>query len=125
MPLTYQPNLGTGIMFLFSVIGCIISLFNFFLTSSPIRYTGGAELVILTTLTIAILSALAYFFRRAHARWERLVYHTFIMILLLGTLIASYLLESWLLLAVMLVVFVGWFIQVFTRQVENAHAQSS
>jgi hypothetical protein len=122
MPLTYKPNLGTGIMFLFSVIGFIISLFNFFLASSPIRYTGGAELVILTTLTIAILSALADFFRRARARWERLVYYTFIMVLLLGTLFASYLLESWLLLTVMLVVFVGWLMQVFTRQVDNAQS---
>ncbi|MCH9637053.1 hypothetical protein A1D18_00500 [Candidatus Rickettsiella isopodorum] len=115
MPLNDKKNLGIGMMFLFSVIGFILSLFNFFLPSSPISYTGGAELVTLTTLIMTLLSVLIYYFRRDSHRWIRIGVNTLIILLLLGTLLASYFLESWSLLASVLLVGVGWFIQVFTR----------
>lgn len=110
-----KASVGIGIMFLFSVIGFILSLFNFFLSSSPISYTGGAELVTLTTFIIALLSVLIYFFRHDNHRWIRIGVNTLIILLLLGTLLASYLLESGLLLISLLLVGVGWFIQVSTR----------
>src|SRR5688572_19798178 len=111
----YKKNLGIGIMILFSSIAFIICLFNFFLPSSPISYSGGAELVIVTTFTIAILSLLLYYFRHANKRWERFCLYSLILGLLLGTAFAAWLLESILLFVVMLMVLVGWFIQLFTK----------
>lgn len=110
-----KTSLGIGIMFLFSVIGFILSLFDFFLSSSPIRYTGGAELVSLTTFIMTLLSVLIYFFRRDHHRWIQIALNTLMILLLLGSLLASYLLESGLLLVSLLLVGAGWFIQVSTR----------
>jgi len=90
MPFNDKINLGIGMMFLFSVIGFILSLFNFFLSSSPIRYTGGAELVSLTTFIMILLSVLIYFFRRDHHRWIQMGVNTIFILLLLGSLLASY-----------------------------------
>lgn len=121
MLLNDKKNLGIGIMFLFSVIGFILSLFNFFLSSSPISYSGGAELVSLTTFLMTLLSMLIYFFRHDNHRWIRIGVNTLIILLVLGTLLASYLLESSLLLVSMLLVGLGWFIQMSTR-VKNEQA---
>lgn len=115
MPFNDKTSLGIGMMFLFSAIGFVLSLFNFFLPSSPIRYTGGAELVSLTTFIMILLSVLIYFFRRDHHRWIQIGLNTLMIVLLLGSLLAAYLLESSLLLVSMLLVGVGWFILVSTR----------
>lgn len=108
-------------MFLFSFIGFILSLFNFFLPSSPIRYTGGVELVSLTTFLMTLLSLFIYLFRQDHHQWIRMGINTLIILLLLGTLLASYLLESGLLLVSLLLVGLGWFIQVSTRVKNEAY----
>lgn len=121
MLLNDKKKLGIGIMFLFSFIGFILSLFNFFLPRSPIRYTGGAELVSLTTFLMTLLSLFIYLFRQDNHRWIRIGVNTFIILLLLGTLLATYLLENRLLFVSLLLVGLGWFIQVFTR-VKNEQA---
>lgn len=115
MSFNNKANLGIGMMFLFSVMGFILSLFNFFYSSSSISYTGGAELVALTTFLMALLSALIYFFRHDKHRWIRIGINTLIILLVLGSLLAAYLLESWFVFVFIVLVGLGWFIQVSTR----------
>ena len=114
MLLKDKKRLGIGMLFLFSAIGLIVSLFNFFLPASPIRYTGGAELVSLTTLTMTLLSGLIYFFRHDHYRWIHVGVNMLMMVLLFGTLCAAYFLESRLLFIFILLAGCGWFIYVAT-----------
>lgn len=106
--------LAIKFMFLFSMLGFIITLFDFFLPSSPIRYTAGAELVMLTTLIITLLSLVVHLFEQP-AAWERISLSFLILALLLGTLFAAWLLESWILFVSMLAALISWFIQILSR----------
>lgn len=97
-------------MVLFSLIAFSFALYNFFSLSSPISYTGGAELVVLTSFTITLFSIMLTFFK--HRSWRKNFVDIFLLILIIGTTFAGWLLEAWLFFDVMLVVFVGWIIQV-------------
>jgi hypothetical protein len=112
-------SLGIAIMLVFAIISFLISLYNFFIPYVPISYTSGAELVVVTTLTIAALSLLFYFILETSTSLERFCFLLFIICLLLGTLFAAYLLESHLLLIALFGVLIGWFIQVFTRRADH------
>ena len=111
----HKSSTGIWIMAVAFAIGCLISLTNFFSASSPISYTGGVELVATTTFAMFILSLLLYAFRHFHARWERVSIYIILFILILGSLFAALLLESWWLFAFLILAFLGWIIQIIRR----------
>ena len=108
-------NLGAWLICFFCLVGFFISLYNFFLPDGPISHTGGVQLVMMTTITIAVLAVLLYLFRHLHARWERVSLYIIITILLLGSTFAAFLLESWSLLCVLVLAFISLIIQWVTR----------
>ena len=106
---------GSWIITVFGIIGFIVSLYNYYAASSGIQHTAGAELVIITTLVIAVLSILTYALRKLHTRWQRVVLYIVTIGFLLGTIFAAYLLESTTLVVALLIAVIGWFIQILTK----------
>jgi hypothetical protein len=111
----HKSNLGAWLICFFSLVGFFTSIYNFFLPDGPISHTAGVQLMIITTIIIAVLAVLLYFFRHLHARWERVSIYIIITILLLGSIFAAFLLESWLLLAMLILAFISLIIQFLTR----------
>jgi hypothetical protein len=107
--------LGIGLTCFFSTIGFFLATFNFFSPMSNISHTGGAELVIITTLSITCLSVLVFFFRHFSARWERVSLYIILIAIMIGTLFATVMLESWALLIILIFASIGLFIQIVTR----------
>lgn len=87
---------------------------------SPVGHTPGALIVIVTSALLLIGSliivALAAFFGRRPV-WLRIILDILLIIGLIGTGFAAWMLETDLLLAFMVVGFVGWFWHVFGGRV--------
>ena len=106
---------GFRLILICSFLAFLVSLYNFFIPNTGISYTGGAELVIITSFATFILSYIAHRFRHAEAKWERFVLGLAIICLILGTGFAGFLLEAWIFLTLILLCFIGWLIQLFTQ----------
>lgn len=90
-----------------AVAGAIVSAYNYFSPGSGIDGTGGALLVIGTTLLIAIFSVLL-----GRAGKGRAMLGGLCLILLLGTAFAAWLLNSPTLVALMAIAIAGWLLHV-------------
>ncbi len=106
---------GNTLILIASIIAIIISCVNFFSSSSPIRHTGGAELVIITAICLLGLSLVMLNFRHLHKRWERVSVYIVMLILILGSMFAAWLLQSWWLLLMFTVMLLGWLLQLLTK----------
>ena len=108
---TQQPrSIGRRVMFLLavlSVIGVIVTLYNYFDASNGIHGSEGALLVIVSTI-LMLLASLALAFRWPPIRWIRGVLSALILLDIIGTAAAGYLLESWTLLILMIVALLVW-----------------
>lgn len=88
------------------ILGAALSVYNYFSSSSGIQDTGGALLVILTSVILFGLG----FSIGAPGRTDglRKLLSALCLILILGTAFAAFLLESWTLLLLMIIAAVGW-----------------
>jgi len=93
------------------IVGAAVSLYNYFSPSSGIDDTGGALLVIGTSI---ILFGLGFTIGApGKAGGLRKLLSAVCLILILGTAFAAFLLESWVLLLLMIIAAIGWLMHAF------------
>jgi glycerol-3-phosphate acyltransferase PlsY len=103
-------HFGARLMALTAILGTAISVYNYFAPMSGIDHTPGALLVIVSTL---ILFALAMLMAAPFSSAALRVFLASALLLgILGTAFAAYLLNSNALLALMCACLVGWLMQV-------------
>jgi hypothetical protein len=98
---------GGWLLIVAAVIGLLVALYDFFLAWG-IRYSIGSGIVVFST-AIMIVAALVIVFARP-ARWVRIVLGIGLVLDFLGTALAAYFLDSYLLTALSLLAGLGWLI---------------
>jgi hypothetical protein len=107
-------DLGARILLIAAVAGLAIALFNYFWHDNGIHGTPGALLVVVSSALMAAASCALLF--AAMARGLRATLIVLIALDIIGTGIASYMLEADWLLAAMGVALIGWILHlVFDR----------
>ena len=105
-------NFGARLVSLTAILGTAVSIYNYFNPMSGIAGTPGALLVIVSTL---ILFALGVFLGAGlRSAGLRFFIAASLLLGIMGTALAAYLLHSNALLALMLACFLGWLMQVCT-----------
>jgi hypothetical protein len=96
-----------GAVVLISVLAFADALFNYFWTGNGIHGTEGALLVVVSTLLMAVAAWLT----GAHIvhGWLRTLLLALLVLDFIGTGLAAYLLEAWILLALDIAAIVAWF----------------
>jgi len=96
-----------GAVVLISVLAFADALFNYFWTGNGIHGTEGALLVVVSTLLMAVAAWLT----GAHIvhGWLRTLLVPLLVLDFIGTGLAAYLLEAWILLALDIAATVAWF----------------
>jgi len=94
-----------------SVLALIDSLFNYFSTGNGIHGTEGALLVIVSTLLMAV--AIGFVLNRWCPHWLHVLLEVLIVLEFIGTGAAAYLLEAWILLALVVLAFIAWLAHTF------------
>ena len=96
-----------GAVVLISVLAFADALFNYFWTGNGIHGTEGALLVVVSTLLMAVAAWLT----GAHIvhDWLRTLLVALLVLDFIGTGLAAYLLEAWILLALDIAAIVAWF----------------
>jgi len=96
-----------GAVVLISVLAFADALFNYFWTGNGIHGTEGALLVVVSTLLMAVAAWLT----GAHIvhDWLRTLLVALLVLDFIGTGLAAYLLEAWILLALDIAATVAWF----------------
>ncbi len=101
-----RPAYGLLLLALAAVAGTALSIFNYFVDIG-INHTDGVLVVIATTVimwVVALITAQA----RSMWRWARGVILALLLVDIVGTGIAAFFLESWVLVAFMAVALIGW-----------------
>ena len=96
-----------GAVVLISVLAFADALFNYFWTGNGIHGTEGALLVVVSTLLMGVAAWLT----GAHIvhGWLRTLLVALLVLDFIGTGLAAYLLEAWILLALDIAAIVAWF----------------
>ena len=96
-----------GAVVLISVLAFADALFNYFWTGNGIHGTEGALLVVVSTLLMGVAAWLT----GAHIvhGWLRTLLVALLVLDFIGTGLAAYLLEAWILLALDIAATVAWF----------------
>jgi quinoprotein glucose dehydrogenase len=100
---------GAWLLPLAALLGICIAVFDFFWTGNGIHGTGGVELVIGSTIVLLVLAA-ALVLRPAMSRGWRVLLLVLLIIDIVGTAFAAYMLHAWWLVAAMALALVGWII---------------
>ncbi|MHB0774888.1 hypothetical protein [Halomonas sp. WWR20] len=103
---------GAWLLLVISIVGLIIAAINTFNEGNGIAYTPGTYLVLFTTAMLVVGSLLITFVR-SMPRWLSGIIAFLLLLDLLGTGFAAYLLQSYILVAVMGVGLIAWLIHVF------------
>ena len=105
-PQQVRPAYGLLLLALAALAGTALSIFNYFVDIG-INHTDGVLVVIATTVIMWIV---ALIMARARSMWSWLggIILVLLLIDILGTGIAGWFLESWVLMAFMAVALVGW-----------------
>ena len=88
------------------ILAFIDAVFNYFSTGNGIHGSEGALLVIASTLLMAIAAALIA--SRRITGWLLGLFEFLILLDFLGTALAAYFLEAWILLALVVLALIGW-----------------
>ncbi|MGE5105638.1 MAG: pyrroloquinoline quinone-dependent dehydrogenase [Betaproteobacteria bacterium] len=112
--MTHDPTLSraaTWLLPLAALLGLLVAIFDYFWTGNGIHGTGGVLLVIATTALMLIGAiVLARAAPTSHAL--RTVLLVLLLIDILGTAFAAYLLEAWWLVALMVLALAGWIVSI-------------
>ena len=125
-PTADQDSFGAWVMVLASAFGAALSLYNDLTSGTSIDHTYGA-LPVVASSTLVMLASLVL----AHAsvrRWLRGTLLALLMLGVVGTGTAAYFLESYVLLALMVLALFGWTVRMLSRPGEsgtNAHRYPS
>lgn len=106
-----SPPYGTWLLALASVVGLVASSMYFFSPGDGIAGTAGVILV-MVTLALMVLASLAMAIWPAMARWLRGLLLFLILLDIVGTGFAGYMLEAWWIVGAMAVALVAWIIHV-------------
>ena len=111
MTLEASPSVRRGDMAMtavtvLSVLALIDAVFNYFWTGNGIHGTEGALLVVVSTLLMAIAAGLIL--ERWLHGWVRGLFEILLLLDFVGTAAAAYLLEAWILLALVLLALIAW-----------------
>ena len=106
MPRRKQRREGLRLLFAVSVLAFVISLFDFFWTGNGIHGSLGALLVIASTLLMAVASGAIAVRAATRSLWSVLA--PLILLDILGTGFAAYMLEAWILFALMILALIIW-----------------
>jgi len=108
------PRVGDWIVAVASVLGFVEAVLNYFFDVG-IAYSEGAQLVVISTLLILLAIALVAWWP-AMPRWLKVVFAILILLDFIGTGLAAYFLEAYLLLALMVVALIAWAFTSLTRR---------
>lgn len=103
---TRPTDMAMTAVFVLALLALIDSLFNYFWTGNGIHGTEGALLVVVSTLLLAIAAGLIV--NRWVRGWLRGLFEVLIFLDFLGTAIAAYFLEAWILLLLIGLAFIAW-----------------
>ena len=105
-------DMGNWIVVASSATGFALSIFNFFWPGSGIHGSGGALLVIVASALILAASLLMALDLSAPRSLQMLTYGL-LLLGIIGTGFAGYMLEAYLLVVLMVLALIGWFAHVF------------
>ena len=103
----YRTDAAMTLSFLLSVLALLAALFNYFWTGNGIHGTGGALLTVVSTLLLTLATGVVL--NGWGSGWLRVVLEVLIGLDFLGTAAAAYLLQAWILLALVLLAALAWF----------------
>jgi len=108
-----------------SAVALAIALFDYFWPNNGIHGTAGALLVVASTAVALVLSiVLAVGTRMAY--WVMVLVRTLILIDLVGTAVAAWLLNAWWLLALVVLAVIGWILQLApATRARHVHAPAA
>ena len=117
MPTRASPRSLTpvwGAVVFFCVLAFLDALFEYFWTGNGIHGTEGALLVVISTLLMAVAAALIGL-RVVHG-WLSTVLSILLVLDFIGTGLAAYLLEAWILLGLDILAAVAWLASFATKR---------
>lgn len=104
-------DIGQASMLLLSLLAFADTIFNYFWTGNGIHGSPGALLVVASTFLLAGAVALIMFNVVGGA--VRVVFEILICLDLLGTAVAAYFLEAWILLGLIILAALSWLVHIF------------
>lgn len=117
MPTRASPRSLTpvwGAVVFFCVLAFLDALFEYFWTGNGIHGTEGALLVVISTLLMAVAAALIGM-RVVHG-WLSTVLSILLVLDFIGTGLAAYLLEAWILLGLDILAAIAWLASFATKR---------
>ncbi|HTJ57408.1 MAG TPA: hypothetical protein VL418_07600 [Devosiaceae bacterium] len=112
---TRQPaavqDYGTWLLTLAALVAFVLTIYNYFDRSNGIHGTEGALLVVVST-ALMLIAAAVIAAGWARPRWLHGLLDVLIFLDIVGTCFAGYLLESWVLVGLMVIAFIGWLVHV-------------
>jgi hypothetical protein len=100
---------GLWVLGIATALALIDSIFNYFWTGNGIHGTPGALIVIVST-ALQLIGTLLIYFRVVRGGWG-VLFEVLIFLDLIGTGVAANLLEARVLLALTVIAFIGWLLQ--------------
>ena len=94
-----------------SLLCLVLTIYNYFSPANGIHGTAGALLVIVST-ALMLVASVVIAVRWARPRWVRVLLEVLILLDILGTGFAAYMLESGILLVLMAIALIGWIVHV-------------
>jgi hypothetical protein len=117
-------GIGNWLIVVGSGAGLLLSIFNYVSTGNGIHGTAGALLVVISSALILIASVLMTF-DILQWRWLRIVVDVLLILGIVGTGFAAYMLEAYWLVALMVLCLIGWLVQVFEVPVQPRRHSAS
>lgn len=103
---------GAWLLLAISLVSLVMAAIDTFSEGNGIAYTPGTYLVLFST-SMLVLGSLLITFMRGMPRWLSGIIAFLLLIDLLGTALAAYLLQSYVLVALMAVGLLAWLIHLF------------
>ena len=103
-----------AVLLVSSGLALLVAVFNYFWTGNGIHGTEGALLVLVSSALI-FGASLAFALGWLRQHWLRALLNTLLFLGILGTAVAAYFLNAWLLLGLMVVALTGWALHLFVR----------
>jgi len=114
---TSPRSVGVWVLGIATALGLIDTIFNYFWTGNGIHGSAGAGLVVIAT-ALQLIATLLIYFGVLRGRW-RTLFEVLICLDLIGTAIAAFFLEAWILLVLTIIAAIGWLMHVIRRPASN------
>ena len=116
-------NRGAWLLAASAAAGLCLSLFNYFWPTTGIDGTPGALLVVVST-ALVLAAALVMALYRSKPLWLRVVLNVSTLLGLIGTGLAAYFLEAYVLIGFMALGLLGWFWHMILGPREPGHLEA-